>query len=189
MKMVRMTDAAVRLLIKHHPALKEKAEGLDSSLAELSGIATQIKGLALITYIEPGDNKEYGVYRKEQELLSSQARRLQSTVSRYQAEKKKEKEDTKQDQSALQTENDSLKAQLAKTKNEQIGNSRQLYEEMTKADKADKNKNKNNEGAWQEKGGRKKGGASAGSGSGKGRGKGKGGRGGGRKGKGGRKGH
>ena len=96
MKLVRMMDAAVRLLVKHHPSLKEKSEGLDSSLAELASICEQIKGLALISYIEPGDNKEYGVYRKEQDLLSLQARRLQSTVARYRSEQKKEEEEEKE---------------------------------------------------------------------------------------------
>ena len=176
MKLVRMMDAAVRLFLRHQPAHKEKSEALDNSLAELSGITTKLKSMALISYIEPGDNKEYSVYRKEQDLLSAQARRLQSTVSRYTAEKKKEKEETKQDQSALQAENDALKAELAKAKGEQIGNFRQLFQEMTKADKAEakKNKNKNNEGDWQEKG-RKKGGSGAGKGKGKGKGGGKGG--------------
>ena len=106
---------------------------------------------------------------------------MQSTVSRYQSDQKKAKEEKTQDQSALQAENDALKAELAKTKNQQIGTFRQPYEEMTRADKnkADKNKNNNNEGAWQEKG-RKKGGSGAGKGKGKGKGKG-GGKGGGRK--------
>ena len=51
---------------------------------------------------------------------------------------------------------------------------KELFKEMTQADKAaaNKNKNKNNEGDWQEKG-RKKGGSGAGKG-----GKGKGGKGG-----------
>ena len=149
----------------------------DRSLCVCVGVlgnTTQLKSLALISYIEPGDDKEYGVYRKEQDLLSLQARRLQSTASRYQSEQKKAKEEKTQDQSALQAENDSQKHQLAAAKNEQIGNFRQLYAEMTMADKADKNKNKNNEGAWQEKG-RKKGGSGAGKGKGKGKGGGKGG--------------
>ena len=144
----------------------------------MSGITTQLQSLALISYIEPGDNKEYGVYRKEQDSLSLQAWRLQGTVARYQAEKNKEKQEKKQDQSALQAENDELRQQLAAAENEQIGNFRKPYGEMSQADKkADKNKNKNNEEAWQEKGGRKKGGSQAGSGRGKGRGKGKGGKG------------
>ena len=82
---------------------------MDNSLAELSGITTKLKSMALISYIEPGDNKEYGVYRKEQDLLSLQARRLQGTVARYQSEQKREKEEKKQDQSALQAENDEFR--------------------------------------------------------------------------------
>merc|ERR1712224_979597 len=105
-------DAAVRLYLRYQPAYKGKTEALDNSLAELSGITAKLKSTALISYIEPGDNKEYSVYRKEQSLLSAQAQRLPSTVSRYMAEKKKEKEEKEEDQSALKAENDALKAEL-----------------------------------------------------------------------------
>ena len=127
----------------------------------------------MISYIDPADNKEFSIYKRDQEKLSGEARRHQSTVSRYAAEKKKE---TTADQAKddLKAENDALKAELAKAKGEQLGNFRELFKEMTQADKAaaNKNKNKNNEGDWQEKG-RKKGGSGAGKG-----GKGKGGKGG-----------
>ena len=86
--------------------MEEKAESLDSSLAELADICAQIKGLVLILFIEPGDNKEYAIYRKEQDPLSLQAGRLQGTVARYQSEKKKTKDGETKDQSALQAEND-----------------------------------------------------------------------------------
>ena len=76
----------------------------------------------------------------------------------------------------LKEENDRLKQELAKAKGEQLGNFRELFKEMTQADKAAANK-KQEKGDWQEKG-RKKGGSGAGKG-GKGKG-GKGGKGGGK---------
>ena len=131
----------------------------------------RVKSMVLISYVDPAENKEFSVYKREQEKLAAEARRLQSTVSRYAAEKKKEKADTT-DQDALKAENDALKAELAKAKGEQLGNFRQPFQEMTQADKAAANKNKQEKGDWQEKG-RKKGGSGAGKG-----GKGKGGKGG-----------
>ena len=147
---------------------------MDASLTELATITVKLKSLAQITYIDPTDNKEYGIYKREQDLLGTQARRLQSIVSRYAAEKKKEAAEKQDDQGSLKQENDRLKQELAKAKGEQLGNFRELFKEMTQADKAaaNKKKNTNNEGDWQEKG-RKKGGSGAGKG-----GKGKGGRGG-----------
>ena len=172
----RMTDAAARLFLRHQPAYKEKSEALDTTVTELSGITKKLKSMVLITYIDPADNQEYGVYKREQQKLAAEARRLQSTVSRYTAEKKKETAD-QTEQDALKAENDRLKQELAAAKGEQLGNFRELFKEMTQADKAAaKNEKK---GDWQEKG-RKKGGSGAGKGKGKG-GKGKGGKGGGRK--------
>ena len=128
------------------------------------------------------------IYKREQVALEQHARRLQGSVARYQAEKKKGKEEKNTDQEALKAKNDQLRQQLAAAKNGQMKDFRKPYEEMNKADKADEDKNKDKDkGAWQEKGGRKKGGADAGANSGKGRGKGKGGKGGGRKGKGGKR--
>ena len=63
-------------------------------------------------------------------------------MARYQSEKKKEKEGKSKDQDALKAENDELRQQLAAAKNEQMKDFRKLYEEMDKADKADKTKNK-----------------------------------------------
>ena len=56
--------------------------------------------------INPETSKEYGAYRREQSALDGVARRLQSTVSRYQAEQKKSAPDSGNDQEALRAEND-----------------------------------------------------------------------------------
>ena len=81
--------------IPNPPAALPRAAGRlperSGRLAELSGITTKLKSMALIAYIDSGDNKEYSVYRKEQDLLSLQARRLQEAVARYQSEKKRKK--------------------------------------------------------------------------------------------------
>ena len=155
-------------------------ERMESTLTHLATITEKTKSLVTISYIDPSESKEFSLYKRDQEKLSGEARRHQSTVSRYAAEKKKEKTDD-QAQDNLKQENDRLKQELAKAKGEQLGNFRELFKEMTQADKAEanknKNKNKNNEGDWQEKG-RKKGGSGAGKG-GKGR-SGKGGKGGGK---------
>ena len=126
----RMMDAATRLSLRHHPAYKEMTERMESTLTNIADITEKTKSLVVISYIDPADNKEFSIYKRDQEKLSGEARRHQSTVSRYAAAKKKESNDD-QAKDNLKEENDRLKQELAKAKGEQLGNFRELFKEMT----------------------------------------------------------
>ena len=115
-QLARYLDAACRIFLKYtaepvtrSDSARDKSFSLDRALAQMSWLAEQLNVHVIVKNINPETSKEFGAYRREQSQLGMLARRVQSTLSRYAAEKKKEEQSSGGDHDALRVENDRLK--------------------------------------------------------------------------------
>ena len=79
--LTRCMDAAVRLCLRTDAMHKAKSEALEETLSTLAEISSTTKPLLSLTYIDPQENKEYGLYKREQANLEQHARRPQGSIA------------------------------------------------------------------------------------------------------------
>ena len=175
-RLARVLDAVARLYLRvgdPTPADKENTVGdmchqLSAVLSKLQYASSRLHCFVEIAWIDPNTNVGFLAHKKTQDGLEAMSRRLQSSMSRYSALKKKEEtKDTSVEE--LKSENDRLRAELSKKTGESLQDFRKMYEAMVEE------KASSSSFSWETKGKKKKGDAQAKSAGGKGGGRGKGG--------------